>query len=314
MSRPVRRTSSTAGVQLAFVLHQWDWSETSLILDLFTREQGRVAAVAKGAKRPYSQLRPVLMPFQRVQVTLGRSKAEKGGDGGGGSGGGEGSEIVTLRAAEYAGAGRVLPPGQLIAGFYLNELLLKLLARDDPHEAVFDAYTDTLQALAEAADDEAAAQAALRAFELLLLREIGVLPGLELDTTTQDLLQPGRRYRLLPEAGLVRAGRDELAALDGAQWLVLEAALAARALGALRLACGTGLAALRPQLRAQLHYHLGSPQLRTRQMMLDVRRLLDGPGATPVVSPLTLGTATEPPALRVAEPSPPNSLTSRSTP
>lgn len=315
---------SRFSAQHAFVLHQWDWSETSLILDLFTRDQGRVAAVAKGAKRPYSQLRPVLMPFQRLQVMLGRSKAEKGGDGAG-----EGSEIVTLRAAEYAGAGRVLPPGQLIAGFYLNELLQKLLARDDAHEAVFDAYADTLQALAEAdtAADEAAAQAALRAFELLLLREIGVLPGLELDTATQDLLQPGRRYHLLPEAGLVRAARDELAALDGAGWLALEAALAARALGALRLACGTALAALRSQLRAQLHYHLGSPQLRTRQMMLDVRRLLEPPAAaTPLVGrtphieaaatafPMAAGTAAgDPPALRVAEPPPPTT-SNRATP
>jgi DNA repair protein RecO (recombination protein O) len=61
--------------QFAFVLHQWDWSETSLILDLFTREHGRVAAVAKGAKRPYSQLRPVLMPFQRLLVATGRHRA-----------------------------------------------------------------------------------------------------------------------------------------------------------------------------------------------------------------------------------------------
>lgn len=282
MSRPARRGSSTASLQNAFVLHQWDWSETSLILDLFTREQGRVAAVAKGAKRPYSQLRPVLVPFQRVQVMLGRSKAESGGAAG------EGGEIVTLRSAEYAGAGRVLPPAQLIAGFYLNELLQKLLARDDAHEAVFDAYADTLQALAAAqadgangADGEASAQAALRAFELMLLREIGVLPGLELDTATQDLLRPGRRYRLLPEAGLVSAERDDPAALDAAQWLALEAALEARAMQALRLACGLSLAALRPQLRALLHYHLGSPQLRTRQMMLDVRRLLDARPSTP---------------------------------
>ena len=108
---------SRAAPQPAFVLHQWDWSETSLILDLFTREQGRVAAVAKGAKRPYSQLRPVLMPFQRLLVATTRPKGE------------EGADILTLRSAEYAGAGATLPPGQLITGFYLNELLMKLLAR-----------------------------------------------------------------------------------------------------------------------------------------------------------------------------------------
>src|SRR5664279_4012116 len=56
----------------AFVLHHYDWSESSLILDLFTREQGRIAVAAKGAKRPFSQLRSVLLPFQRIQVSLGR--------------------------------------------------------------------------------------------------------------------------------------------------------------------------------------------------------------------------------------------------
>ena len=56
----------------AYVLHQYNWSETSLIVDLFTREQGRLVVVAKGAKRPYSQLRPVLLPFQRILVAVGR--------------------------------------------------------------------------------------------------------------------------------------------------------------------------------------------------------------------------------------------------
>ena len=109
--------TARATVQSAFVLHQWDWSETSLILDLFTRENGRVAAVAKGAKRPYSQLRPVLLPFQRLQVVTGKPKAE------------EGADILTLRSAEYANAGASLPPARLFSGFYLNELLMKLLAR-----------------------------------------------------------------------------------------------------------------------------------------------------------------------------------------
>lgn len=61
---------SRAPTQPAYVLHQWDWSETSLVLDLFTRDLGRIAVVAKGAKRPYSQLRSVLLPFQRIAVSL----------------------------------------------------------------------------------------------------------------------------------------------------------------------------------------------------------------------------------------------------
>ena len=93
-----------ANVQQAYVLHQYDWSESSLILDLFTREQGRIAVVAKGAKRPYSQLRAVLLPFQRIQVTL--SKPAKTTH----STEGSGAEVVTLRAAEWAG-GATMPSG-----------------------------------------------------------------------------------------------------------------------------------------------------------------------------------------------------------
>ena len=105
----------------AYVLHRYDWSETSLILDLFTRSKGRVTVAAKGAKRPYSQLRSVLLPFQRIAATIGRQAEDAQAD------------VVTLRSAEWAGldATPVLPPARLFAGFYLNELLMKLLARGD---------------------------------------------------------------------------------------------------------------------------------------------------------------------------------------
>ncbi len=273
--------------QFAYVLHQWDWSETSLILDLFTREHGRVAAVAKGAKRPYSQLRPVLMPFQRLLVATGRPKTE------------EGADILTLRSAEFAGAGAPLPAARLFSGFYLNELLMKALARGDPHERLFDAYGDTLAALARA-DDEAA----LRAFELVLLRETGVLPNLACTTTTQQPVQPAAGYLLQAEAGLVSAGGAHAAAecgggfggadvspssgassgqpsgqLSGTQCLALQAALDQHDGAALRSACADALPQLKSQLRAVLHYHLGSPPLRTRQLMLDLRRLLDSPSS-----------------------------------
>src|SRR5690349_20842853 len=144
----------------AYVLHRYDWSESSLILDLFTREQGRIAVVARGAKRPYSQLRPVLMPFQRVHVVLGRPRALEAGQ--------EAPEVQTLRGAEWAGGVPAARGGAaLFPGFYCNELLMKLLPRHDPHERLFDAYAETLPALGDA--DDAAVQAALRAFELVLL-------------------------------------------------------------------------------------------------------------------------------------------------
>ena len=251
------------------MLHSYDWSESSLIVELLTRELGRVAVVAKGAKRPYSQLRAVLLPFQRLAVGFGR-----------GAGGGDGEaapEIFNLRAAEWnAGDAGVSAPISVLrgealwSGFYLNELLLKLLARQDPHPRLFDGYAATLPLLA--AGDEGAAQAALRAFELLLLREIGVLPSLGEEAATLQPLQPEARYALRAEHGLVKAAMQSEGALPSAQWLVLQAALASTDMTALQRACAQGGAALRAALRQLLHYHLGTP-LRTRQVLQDVQRL-----------------------------------------
>jgi DNA repair protein RecO (recombination protein O) len=268
------RTSRAAPALAAFVLHAYDWSESSLIVELFTRERGRLAVAAKGAKRPTSQLRPVLLPFQRLAVTLGRLPDDSA------------AELHTLRAAEWGGGLPLLAGGALFRGFYVNELVLKGLARQDPHEALFDAYAMTLPALA---DDGPGGTAALRAFELLLLQASGVLPALDRVTASQQPLAAGAAYRLDPEGGVVasvlareggRAGGDAL--LDGAVLAALAAALARVAdgdpLDALHHACrGAGATALRGALRTLLHYHLGGAALRTRQVLQEVQRLIPPP-------------------------------------
>jgi DNA repair protein RecO (recombination protein O) len=246
----------------AYVLHRYDWSETSLILDLFTRGRGRLAVAAKGAKRPYSQLRSVLLPFQRVAATTGKQAEEAQGD------------IVTLRSAEWAGvdATPVLPPARLFAGFYLNELLMKLLARGDAHPMLFDAYAATLRSLATA--DEFGEQIGLRAFELVLLKAIGLLPELDRVTATQQRLQAESAYQWLGDRGLIDADSALPAArLPGDDLLAIDAALRDNNLGALHVACATRLDRLKPVLRALVHYHLGSPSLRTREVMRDAMRL-----------------------------------------
>jgi len=253
------RGPNPSAVQQAYVLHHYDWSETSLILDLFTRDRGRLAVVAKGAKRPYSQLRAVLLPFQRIQVTL--SKPAKTADG-------EGPEVVTLRGAEWAG-GATMPAGAaLFSGYYLNELLLKLLARQDPHPALFDAYAQTLPELS--AREDAQSQSALRAFELRLLAELGLLPDLSLATTTQTPVLSQKGYAISPEGGVIAGGE-----LDGALLVQMQAALLHGSGAALRQACLPALPALRTALRGLLHYHLGQKPLRTRQVMLDVQKLME---------------------------------------
>lgn len=252
--------------QAAFVLHSYDWSESSLILDLFARESGRIAVAAKGAKRPYSQMRAVLMPFQRIQVHVGKPRGD------------ESAEVHTLRAAEWAGQGVALAGAAWFAGFYLNELLIRLLARDDPHPGLFDAYALTLQSLTAATPVQV--EAALRAFELLLLRHTGVLPQLDRVTSTQAEVVDDRVYALRPDMGLVEAAPAD-AVLSGAACSGLERALddladmaTAPHLQRLHDACADALAGLKSQLRQQLHYHLGGTTLRTRQVMIDTFRLL----------------------------------------
>lgn len=240
----------------AFVLHRYDWSESSLILEVFTRHHGRVALVAKGAKKPSSNFRPVLLPLQLLHVAF-------GGD----------SEIRTLKGAEWAG-GQVMPTGDaLLSGYYLNELLLRLLARDDPHPQLFDTYAAAVSVLAS--EHGEAFEPALRAFELLLLREIGLLPVLDMQTLTLGSLEPEGRYSLVPEAGLVASReQDGRASLSGAQWEALQRALDDHApFSATVRQAAPVIAELKPQLRTLLHYHCGVSTLRTRQLMIDLQAL-----------------------------------------
>lgn len=239
----------------AYVLHRYDWSESSLILEVFTRHHGRIALVAKGAKRPSSSFRPILLPLQPLHVSF-------GGD----------AEIRTLKAAEWQG-GHVMPSGDaLLSGYYLNELLLTLLARDDPHPGLFDIYANVVQVIASGHGE--ALQSALRAFELLLLREIGLLPLLDAQTMTLLTLEPSTRYSLVPEGGLRQANASDRASLSGAQWTALQLSLSQQTpFTATLRACSEVMAELKPQLRSLLNYHCGVSTLRTRQMMIDLQTL-----------------------------------------
>ncbi|HEY0201150.1 MAG TPA: DNA repair protein RecO [Burkholderiaceae bacterium] len=253
---PARRVTE----EPAYVLHRYDWSESSLILELFTRHQGRVALVARGAKKPSSNFRPILLPLQPLRVAY--------------SVGAENAEIHNLKSAEWVG-GHIMPTGDaLLSGYYLNELLLRLLARDDPHTRLFDTYAGVVGVLASEHGD--ALEPVLRAFELVLLREVGLLPSLGAQTLTLAPLDPQARYLLVPEGGLRQAAPAERASLPGAQWLALQAALdeADASYTAILRACAPCANELKTQLRALLHYHCGATMLRTRQFMMDLQSLL----------------------------------------
>lgn len=258
--------SRTLTHEPAFVLHQYPWSESSLILEVLTRHHGRLAVAAKGVKRPTSSFRPVLLPLQPLSLNL-------GGDG----------EIRTLKSAEWQG-GHVMPTGDaLLSGFYLNELLLRLLARDDPHPTLFDNYRQAVLMLAQGG--EAAVTPALRAFELVLLRDIGVLPSLNHQTLSLQALSADAPYDLVPEGGLrlssaPDAGDDEprRPRLIGSQWSTLQQALEGDHAFAdlVRLLAqwpGEDRLALQQQLRVLVHHHCGAEILKTRQLMMDLQAL-----------------------------------------
>jgi len=176
----------------AFVLHSYPFRETSLLVELFSRRFGRVALLAKGARRPRSGLRGTLIAFQPLVVAW----AGKG-------------EVRTLMKAEWRGGQPLLSGEALFCGFYLNELLLRLLAREDPHDALFDGYAAALEGLARGA----APAPVLRSFEKRLLKELGYALTLDREPLSGANVDPAATYRYEPERGPVAVGRD--AAGDG---------------------------------------------------------------------------------------------------
>jgi DNA repair protein RecO (recombination protein O) len=164
-----------------YVLHTYPYKETSLIVEAITRGFGRVAVLARGARRPRSAMRGVLLSFHPLQLSWTAS-----------------AELGTLTNAEWAGALQPLSGRGLMCGFYLNELLLRLLPRDDAHEALFDFYTQTLGELSQGTGYAAA----LRGFEKRLLAELGYAPLLEHDAAS-DPIDPERLYVYEPDRGPV---------------------------------------------------------------------------------------------------------------
>lgn len=241
-----------------YVLHRHDWSETSLVIDVFTRSHGRLALIAKGAKRPSSNFRPVLLPMQPLRFSW-------GGDG----------EVKTLKGAEWGG-GHVMPQGErLLWGYYLNELVIRLMAREDPHPDAFDAYVLAMHALHD--PDAQQAVAGLRAFELLVLRALGHLPVLSEQANGQKL-RVGQPYRLTAEGGLQPEWEPDQASLSGRQWQALQQALVHFApFDALQQQWlnlnGPMRTALRNQLKNLLHHHCGMQNLRTRYVSQMLQQL-----------------------------------------
>ncbi|MES2014904.1 MAG: DNA repair protein RecO [Pseudomonadota bacterium] len=239
-----RSSSPRIGGQPGFVLHSYPYKETSLIVDMFTREHGRIALVAKGAKRPFSALRGVLQTFQPLQV--------------GWSGK---SELRTLTDADWVGGMLPLEKTALLCGFYLNELLVKLLARDDRHPALFDHYVATLNQLAH----NEPAPIVLRKFERALLKETGVAAELGRCTATRAAVDPQIDYVVDPERGPrpLRAG-DAWPVVSGKTLLDMERE---------DYLDPATQAQSKQLMRFLLAHQLNGAPLNTRQILIDLMQL-----------------------------------------
>jgi DNA repair protein RecO (recombination protein O) len=232
----------------AFVIHQRPYRETSLVVEVFSSRQGRVGVVAKGAHRPRSPWRGVLQPFQSLLLAW--------------SGRGE---LGTLTHAEPAGFTLPLSGGRILSGFYVNELLTRLLTRSDPHPRLYEAYAEVLTALAGPSGGEPV----LRVFEKRLLAEIGYGLVLDRDNDGGAAIEDGRDYYYQIDKGPWRVAPADVATVK----------ISGGALIALAREALTGREHLRETkalMRFVLGAYLGGRPLASRELFR---------GASGVVSP-----------------------------
>lgn len=230
--------------ETAFVLHSYPFRETSLVVEVFSRQHGRVPLVARGARRPRSALRGLLMSFQPLQLSwFGKH------------------ELRTLHSAEWQGGQPLLQGTALMCGFYLNELLLNLLARDDPHESLFDYYRLTLQRLVQEVDHAAT----LRCFEKHLLQELGYALLLEHEAGSSRPIVAERSYRYVLEHGAVPQSGQEGEGMTVSGKTLLDMA-------ADDYSDASSAREGKQLMRMLLNHHLGGVVLHTRELIQDLRK------------------------------------------
>ena len=249
-----------------YVLHTYPYRETSLILQVWTEKHGRLGMVAKGARRPKSAMRAVLVPFQPLALEwFGRS------------------ELKTLKTGEPASPATPLAGPALMSAFYLNELLLKLTTREDPHEGLFAAYDDAiteLRALSRAKpatepepgsggnQGPSPVEPVLRRFELRLLQELGYALELTREAATHAPIVAEREYLYVIERGPIPAPEGEAppnaVKLRGTTLLDLDRG---------RLEDAATIAQAKQLMRLLINHSLNGQELATRALVRDLQRL-----------------------------------------
>lgn len=233
--------------QPAYVLHTIPFRETSLIVEVFSRDFGRMALLARGARRPRAAIRGLLMAFQPLEIGW----AGKG-------------EVLTLMKAEWQGGQPLLAGEALFCGYYLNELLMHLLPREDAHEWLFARYADMLARLA-ADPGGKVREADLRSFEKALLQELGYGLTLNHDSAGQAIL-PAAHYTYRMEEGPVRLEHAEAAAqvVCGKTLLDLEAEDFSDPRSRLEA---------KQLMRTLMAYYLAGKELETRKIFKELQEL-----------------------------------------
>jgi DNA repair protein RecO (recombination protein O) len=246
-----------------YVLHSYPYRETSLILQVWTEKHGRLGLVAKGARRPKSASRAVLVPFQPLSLDwFGRG------------------ELRTLKTAEPSAPATPLAGQSLLSAFYLNELLLKLTTRDDPHEGLFDAYDTAisemraLSSLTPQLSDSAGAsqprrlEPILRRFELRLLQELGYALEMAREAGHGPPIAAEREYFYVVERGAVAATEGETPGnavrLRGQTLIDLERG---------RFEDTATVAQAKQLMRLLINHSLNGQELATRAIVRDLQRL-----------------------------------------
>ena len=233
--------------QAVYVLHTFPFKETSLVVELFAHGFGRVAATAKGARRPRSAMRGMLQAFQPLVATWSGKL-----------------ELKTLHSLDWGGGLLLLKGEALMCGFYLNELLLRLLPREDPHEALFEYYSATLKILGSGED----LASTLRRFELKLLQELGYAIPLGVDAENIAIVAT-QSYRYEAEHGAIRLNAALKHTQNGVQ-------LSGETLLAM---ANDDYSQTQTQqqskllMRYLLAHYLGDKPLHTRQLLIDLQGL-----------------------------------------
>ncbi len=246
--------------QPVYVLHTYPFKETSLVVELFSQQFGRIAAVAKGARRPHSAMRGMLQSFQLL------SGAWSGKN-----------ELKTLHSLDWHAGLTLLKGEALMCGFYMNELLLRLLPREDAHENLFEYYDFTLKTLASIQDsEEGKAEESkaivharnlaiiLRRFELKLLQEMGYAVPLLTDENDLEILA-GKSYRYEAEYGACELGVTK----NGVQLSGLTLLNMAKD----DYADSQTQNQSKQLMRYLLAHYLGEKPLHTRQLLIDLQAL-----------------------------------------